>query len=179
MAIRLEGRTTKSTRFTKYTKEASIEVNASVRDTIDKLRQQEGVCRVRFSDNNEMFFACSENGYISIQGRSFLSVVGKVLEENGKTVINIYSIRNTKGYLVYRFISLVISLLLFGLLFFISFKQGSRIKFNTALTAIALIISFIVFIFSLGSRVKPRDPDTEKMVLEITRRVEAIKRWDD
>ena len=169
---------TKSTFFTKYTEEATIEVNASLQDTIDRLVQQEGVCRERFCNKGQLFFTCSEKGDISLNAGGSLYVIGKVLCENGKTVVKIYSVRS-KAYLINHFVSIGLELLLLAAYLAVKLRYGEPVDIKEIILLLLIIISVPFFCFSLKKRNESKEADTEKMVLEITRRVEAIERWDD
>lgn len=92
--------------------EITIEVDESYQETISKLRQQNGKCSVTDSNQQNLMFYCSKKGKMGIVNADYFGrrhvyidrfclnelrartyyVMGKVLNENNKTVVKIYSV---------------------------------------------------------------------------------------
>ncbi len=177
----------KSGLFTKVKFEKKLYSDESVKDTISKLMQQNGFCRETDTNQELIEFFCTEKGYMwvdepaSSRGRGtarIFSVRAQVEEENGKTVVNIYSVYN-KSEKPFRYFSIAIYVLII-LGYIVSgfiFKLPMTVK--TFLTM--LLAGFFVFwiAFSTSKEKGAKIKDLDIMVNEIVKRVEAIKRWDD
>lgn len=177
----------KSTYFTKIIDETTIEVDDSRQGTIDKLRQQNGVCYSTDGNQTELRFNCSKRGKISIDnnlsGRSidgcrFYYVVGEVLSEKNKTVVKIYSIYR-KDEWIFRILAILIYLVTIMLYFLIKLKSGSTISAADIFGVLLLGVIMTIFVFSSTKELEHRDTDLALMRDEVVKRVEAIKRWDD
>lgn len=177
----------KSGLFTKVEFEKKLYSEESVKDTIWKLSQQNGFCRETDSNSEALEFFCTEKGYIWVdepapsRGRwqsRIYSVRGQVEEENGKTVVNIYSVYN-KSEKPFRYIAIAIYLLI--ILIYIALAVIFKIPLTVKDFLTMLLAGFFVFwlAFSTSKEKGSKTKDIDIMVNEIVKRVEAIKRWND
>ncbi len=104
--------------------------------------------------------------------------MGKVLTENNKTVVKIYSVYS-KFALSNRIFSIVFEAIFIVFCFIMLFLSGNSINIKDILIVIAIGLIFAVFDFAVFKEVKNKETDLEIMRNEIIKRVEAIKRWDD
>lgn len=175
----------KSTFFKEYFDEVVLEVNDTYQGTINKLRAQQGICSEEAGDGDKLIFQCTKKGkfwidanldgrYESMSDYRPYYVEGRVLEKDGKTIVEICSVFD-KSNLFYQYFKLatwVISLvagIILGIAGEMFFSTSTIILF--ALSA-ALLISYLFG----GSEY--RSSDLNLMREQAIRRVEAIERWD-
>lgn len=174
----------KSNLFRKVLDCTEVEVNCSYQTTVDRLCELCGEGRnTNYNDINYMFY-CNKKGSFWIttdrRGRdSTYGVEGKVVEENGKTKLKIYSVYNkycrfydvfVYGIGVISVFGIVIGLLMSGEVFKID------VEFYKFLLLIPLLIAFIV---NSVQEEKSSPHSIEKMKQEVLNRIEAVERWDE
>ena len=103
--------------FGKILEETTIESPLSVNDTLEKLREQQGEFFCQSMPKTPFLLRCDKNGIIKM-GKSYHShlkahlyrfyyVRAEVLEQDGKTIVKIYSVKNTLNFILgYAFIIL-------------------------------------------------------------------------
>ncbi|HIZ17407.1 MAG TPA: hypothetical protein H9675_07590 [Firmicutes bacterium] len=178
--------------------ELTMEVDESYQETINKLRQQNGKCAVTDSNQRNLMFYCTKKGKMGIIETDYFGhrrfyidhlwlselrsrtyyVTGKVLTENGKTVVKIYSFYS-RAFLSNRIFGILLNVVFIVFLFAILFLSGNPITVKDILIIIALGLIFSVFDFAIFKELKNKETDLEIMKNEIIKRVNAIKRWDD
>lgn len=169
----------KSTFYRKILDETVLEAGDTPERTIEKLRQQQGVCRTADFDGDPIEFFCSKKGKISVSNiarkrpeydRSTY-VLGEVTVENDKTVVKIYTVYDRLNYFV-RLLCLGLSVVA-GVLALL-FAEG-------AVSVIGLLIA-IVFSISLCvssfNEKQTMHTDFEIMKAEIANRVQAVADWE-
>ena len=179
----------KSTIFTKILEETIVEVKTNKPDAINKLILQNGKCRNTITEQENLWFYCHKNGKFLVSDWNPYSssrhnnntlcyyVKGRVVIENGKTLVKIYSIysRSEKAF---RYITIGMCLLVVAS-FFISFlfleEPKSKIDILSKLILAALIPAAA---FRLKKQAKNHQKDLEVMKDEAVRRAEAINFWD-
>ncbi|MBQ2704901.1 MAG: hypothetical protein IJF58_05080 [Clostridia bacterium] len=165
--------------------EEYIEVNKSVSETIQCLREQNGLCRNSTNDMT-VYFECSEHGKIRVDSmferhidfRGILQIYyvrGEVASINNKTYVIITSFYK-KSDLWLRSLLLVFAALLFP---WWAFIKG-------AFFIPAMLISFAIFLTlsfcSVNTTIKRKQQGlniVKTMEDEIKRRVQNIARWDE
>ena len=174
----------KSNLFQKVLDCTEVEVNCSYQTTVDRLRE---LCVVgRNTDHNDSpyIFSCNKKGSFLVtvdrRGRdSAYGVEGRVVEENGKTKVKIYSVYNRLrrfydilvcGVGIISVLWIAIGLLMGEGVFKI---DGEFYKF---LLLIPLLIAFIV---NCIKEEKSGSQSIEKMKQEVLNRIEAVERWDE
>lgn len=176
----------KSTFFKEYFDEVILEVNDSYQGTINKLQAQQGICSEEAGDGDKLVFRCSKKGKFRIDAdldsrNSTISdyrpyyVEGRVLEKDGKTIVEICSVFD-KSNLFYQYFQLVS--LLISLVAGIILGLASESFFSTS-TIILLAFSGAMLISFLLSGSEQRTSDLNLMREQAIRRVEAIERWDE
>ena len=176
----------KSTIFREVLNEEFIEVDRSVPETIQYLREQSGTCHFSTSNDIRIYFECSKKGKLFVssnvdahRGVSELGhiycVYGNVICKNNKTYIKITSV-NKKFDVWLRRLLLILVIPIFIV----------KICLEGHLYIPALLCSFIVLIIGMIDLInttsiqKNRGLEiVELMENEIKRRVRNIERWDD
>jgi len=159
----------------------------SVKETILKLSQQNGACRETDTNREPIEFFCTKKGYIWVDEPSssrsrgtdrIYSVRAQVEEENGKTVVNIYSVYDKTEKPLRYFAIAIYVLIILGYIASV-FVFGLPLTFKTVLTMV--LAGFFIFwlAFSTSKEKGSKTKDIDIMVNEIVKRVEAIKRWDE
>lgn len=105
--------------FGKIIEEITIESSVGFDETIAKLREQQGEFFCESMPQTPFLLTCNNNGIIKM-GKSYHShlkaylyrfyyVRAEVLEQDGKTIVKIYSVKNTLNFILgYAFIILTI-----------------------------------------------------------------------
>ena len=176
----------KNSIFRHILNEEYIEVNKSVSETIQCLREQNGLCRSSTNNDITVYFECSERGKIHVDSsfgrdidfRGILQlyyVRGEVVSINDKTYVKITSIYK-KSDIWLRSLLLVFAALLFPLLVYI----------KGAFIIPAILISFAIFLilsfYTVNTTIKRKQQGlniVKTMEDELKRRVQNIARWDE
>jgi hypothetical protein len=170
--------------FGKILEEITIESSVGVEETIAKLREQQGPCSDEDSMGIRKWFSCSKKGVMRFTtssgdyGYGVYSVEGRVIEQNGKTLVKIYCLKSR-----YQKLDRTISVI--SVVLFIVFAIVRAILDQTILQDETLLLLFL-WIFSVSITIhntrrmeNNKEKDLEIFKNEIIERVEAIKRWDD
>ncbi len=173
----------KSTKAKEILEETSLTLKESRADVISKLMQMQGCCRNEDSQKETLFFSCYKDGtfYVNTNYRrrenKTYYIQGEVVEENGKTIIKIYSVHE-KTNVVFRFITLAFILLcIIGIIllyFYADILLAKELFASIATFAVVLII----FLYKGKNEVKNKNVDFDIMKQEVINRVEAVKNWD-
>ena len=123
--------------FGKIVEEITVESSVGFEETIAKLREQQGPCSDENSFGVRMWFSCTKKGVIRFTnscgeyGYSIYFVEGRVVEQNGKTFVKIYSMKNNVEK-IYRLITIIlgIALIIFVTVQAIKEKSLLRNAFN-------------------------------------------------
>lgn len=174
----------KSTFFKKVLYEKTFEINDSVEGAIQKLRQLDEMGEL--VENIRLVFYCNKRGKITVTNYNKIGasgfadtnnvdIKGKIVCENGKTVL--------KAYAIYYKWLMPLVLLVSGLCFAFLIAVFSMIIPNIKLSDFILfpIVAFLVFsvpIISISAKQNKRVIFLEKMEEEITRRIKIINLWD-
>lgn len=184
----------KSSLFRKILKEDVIEVNKSVRDTIQCLEEQSGICREEISDDIRLEFNCSKKGKLSVfyayndirrnyglaraidKSLCQYTVAGQVMEENNKTVVKITSVYRKTGLLKN------IVIIIFALIFSVFYILSSFVCFNLYAFLIPIgLASTMIMIYIINTRklhMKKKE-NIELMECVVKKRVVNVNHWDD
>lgn len=164
--------------------ETTIESSVGVAETIEKLREQQGPCSDEDSFGIRKYFSCTKKGVIRFTdssgnyGSDLYFVEGRVLEQDGKTVVKIYSLKSRTEKFDFWYKTIV------SALFTIAIVVNAIItkQLFTEATAFLLATWFLLIATAVSGmlrREKNKEFDIEVMKNEIIERVEAIKRWDE
>ncbi len=176
----------KRSKYKQILDETSITLKESRNVVIDRLIQQNGSCRSNDTYGGYLCFRCDKNGRFRVDdsGNSRYSdryrthyVEGEVLEENGKTVVKIYSV-HSKMLKIVRYVTTIIAAIYCICAFILMSYLDSGI--STKLVVAVLPVAFVYFIvFSrMNKESKNKSVDFEIMKQEVINRVEAVKLWD-
>ena len=185
----------KSNIFKDVLEETVLEVNESKEETIEKLRLQMGFCSSQDSDDDHLYFWCTKKGklgfftqpnrnsrpnayfyYYNMDSRIY-SVRGKVLSENGKTVVKLYSVYSRLNSVI-RAIDIITTLLALIVFFVIKGATGQEIPMGDLLKLGGALFLAGVGTFVLTSEKRNKKSDLDIMKQEVINRVEAINHWD-
>lgn len=155
--------------------------------TVEKLQAQSGVCYVTDSGKTSLEFSCTDKGDIFITNnvsrksdyyhREYY-VRGEVTEENGRTAVKIYSVRE-KANVAYRYFSIILDAVFLAVYFIIKAVIKAPLSYvDMAVVAVAVLFS-VALGRSTANESSNGPADLEIMKNEVIKRVEAIKRWDE
>ena len=170
--------------YGKVLDESVIEVNDTVKGTIEKFRQMRGNSYEEDCNEATLEFSCSKKGIIEVSnpasrhdfGRSAF-VVGEVTEHNGKTVVKMYSIYS-RFTAVSKAIKSILLVSFLAIYFLVSFLQFGEIT-PKALYVVLLGVPFFFFCFNQDrNEVIYKTEDLEKMKQMVIKRVKAVNNWD-
>ncbi len=159
--------------------QGEFEIHTTKKDAINKFMQLTGVCREEISDDKPIEFRCTKTGKIAISNPPTTLVTreistklfGKVIERDGKTFTTFQIMYNGANNVI-KIIYLTLMLISTVLAFFID-KTTMRV---------ALIFSFLLFDSLLFSATKEKNNltfDSEMLIKELEKRVNAINSWDE
>ena len=170
--------------FGKILEEVTVESSVGFEETIAKLREQQGPCSDENSFGVRMWFSCTKKGVIRFTnsrgeyGYSIYFIEGRVVEQNGKTFVKIYSMKNN----VEKFHRLITIILGIALIIFVTvqaIKEKSLFTIETGGLLALWIFSIASGIHTTRLAKKNKEFNFEVYKNEIIERVEAIKRWDE
>lgn len=170
--------------FGKILEEVTVESSVSLDETIAKLREQQGPCSDENSFGVRKWFSCTKKGVIRFTnssgeyGYSLYFVEGRVVKQNEKTLVKIYSMKS-RVEKVDRWISIIlgIAFIIFGTIQAI--KEQSLFTIETGGLLLLWIFSIATTVHNTRHSEKNKEFDLEVMKNEVIERVEAIKRWDE
>ena len=152
-------------------------------DAIDKFMQLQGVCREELSNDYLIQFYCSKKGKISItnppkrdfENESSTSLFAEIIEQDGKTYISYYT-AFSKSHNILKKIFIVIYLLM--AIFAIAVAIIGKVKTYYLPILIFGVASFSIKLFAGTKEKKNSLKDSETLINELEKRVEAVNRWD-
>lgn len=153
-------------------------------DAIDKFMQMQGLCREEINDYLRIEFYCTKKGKITvtnppskhIEHTYSTALYGEVIEQDGKTYVlynTVYSHYNN----ILKIISLVMLTVMCVFAIAFAFADSER-----KAPYIIFVLCCVLFIFQLINtlREKKNTPrDSEIMINELEKRVEAVNKWDE
>ena len=163
--------------------EGKYELNTTKQDAIDKFMQLQGICREENQRGNAIEFRCYKKGKIIIkspprkrvENDNATNLFAQVIEQNGKTYV---SYRTSFSALINasKCIFLAVYILAAVLAIVLTVFGENRIYYLPI-----LFLGLIFFGFKLFSAFKEKadsPKDSETLVKELEKRVEAINEWD-
>lgn len=159
--------------------QGEFELYTTKKDAINKFMQLTGVCREEISDNKPIEFYCTKTGKIAISNPPTMRVTreistklfGKLIERDEKTFVT-FQIMYSNANNIIKIICLALMLISTLLAFFID-KTAMRV---------ALIPCFLLFGSMLFSATKEKSNspiDSELLIKELEKRVNAINSWNE
>lgn len=162
--------------------QGKCEVFTTKADAIDKFMQMQGVCREELSNEELIEFYCSKKGKITITNpptrhvENYNSTIlfAEILEEGGKTYIT-YHTAFSKSNNVSKLISFIISITTAILAIILAVYTDELAYLMLCLLALA----FYAFRLFTGLKEEKNSPkDSEILIQELNKRVEAVNLWD-
>ena len=163
--------------------QGKYELSTTKADAIDKFMQMQGVCREQISGENQIEFYCSKKGKIIISDppkrnntiTNSTNLFAEIIEQDGKTYVTYYTkFDKPNNILNIIFITLYSIIVMFYIAFAIS-------KGNISVYLVFLILVLVFWIFKLRDATweKSNSPkDSEILIKELEKRVEAVNLWD-
>lgn len=159
------------------------EIFTTKADAIDKLMQMQGICREEISGENLIEFYCQKNGKIVItnpptrrvENDNSTNLFAEIIEQNGKTYVSYYT-TYSKSSNIFKLIFLAIYL--FMAVFAIALTIiGKEKTFYLPILALALVF-FGIKLFAGTKEEKNSPKDSEILIKELKKRVEAVNLWE-
>ena len=152
-------------------------------DAIDKFMQMQGACREQLSGENPIEFYCSNKGKITITNPPTRSVVNdtstnlfaKIVEQDDKVYVTYYTaFSQSTNVLKTIYISIYLLMGVFAIIGTII----SKVK-TYYLTILAFgLISFGIKSFAIAKEETNSSKDSEILINELEKRVEAVNLWN-
>ena len=167
--------------------QGQYEVFTTKEDAIDKFKQMQGICREKINSENLVGFYCSKKGKIKIRNPHPLTrraewarvdynstnLYGKIVEQDDKTYIIFYtkfSKINHASKLVFFTSDVLIVILA------IIIDKTHKIPFVIFFVA---YLAFLIFqLFITGNEKPNASKDSEILIKELEKRVDAVNQWD-
>ncbi|MBO5211470.1 MAG: hypothetical protein J6B80_06025 [Clostridia bacterium] len=152
-------------------------------DAIDKLMQMQGVCREEISGENAIQFYCLKNGKITIinpptrrvENDNSTILFGRVIEKDGKTYVTYYT-AFSKSNNVTKLIFLLMDFLMAAISIVYVVLSKTQMYY---LPILILALPLFSFKFFVGTKEeKNSKTDSEILIKELEKRVEAVNYWD-
>jgi len=163
--------------------QGKFEICTKKADAIDKFMQMQGVCREEISTENPIEFYCSKKGKIIItnpptrrvENDNSTNLFGEIIEQDDKVYVTYYT-AFSKSNNVLKTIFLAIYLLM--AVFAIAFTIITKVK-TYYLPILALGLMFFGIKLFVSTKEEKNSPkDSEILIKELEKRVEAVNLWD-
>ncbi len=168
----------------KKIRQGKYELNTTMADAIDKFRQMNGICNEEISGENSIEFYCSKIGKITIvkpqttrstATENSTNLFAEVNQQNGKTYVTYYTCFS-RFINVFKMVYLVISLLMAVVAIALSIIGVDKTYY---IPILVLCLGFFgVELFAATKDKKNSPNDSEIMIKELEKRVEAVNLWD-
>ena len=167
----------------KKIEQGMFEIFTSKADAINKFMQMQGVCREELSSENLIEFYCSKKGKISItnppkkhiEHTNSTNLFAEIIEKDGKTYVS-YFTAYSRFNNVLKFISLMMLIAMAIIAIILAVANVDK-----TVSPIILVFCLLFFVFQLLNNAKEEKnspEDSEIMVKEFQKRVEAVNLWD-
>ena len=155
-----------------------IEISTSSDDAVIKLMQMNGICQDTLTNGNSIEFLCTKKGKITISNpptykvskENSTKLFGNVIEEDNKAYISFYTSYSNANNIV-KIIYLAI----------MAFSATFSFFVDKATPRIILILCFLLFgyLLFISDKEKSNSPtDSNILISELKKRVDAINNWD-
>ena len=163
--------------------QGKFEICAAKADAIDKFMQMQGICREELSGDNSIEFYCSKKGKIAItnpprthiEHKNSTNLFAEIIEEDGKTYVAYYTVYSPFNN-VLKFISLIMSIVM-AIIAIVLAVATVGITASPIILGFCLLI-FVFLLFNSAKEQKNSPKDSEIMIKELQKRVEAVNLWD-
>ena len=163
--------------------QGKYQIFTTKQDAIDKLMQLQGTCREEISGENCIEFYCFENGKIIITNPptrrveidNSTNLYAEIIEQDSKAYVTYYTAFSQSNN-VLKMIFLAIYLLI--AIFAIAVTIIGKVKTYYLPILIFGVASFSIKLFAGTKEKKNSLKDSETLINELEKRVEAVNRWD-
>lgn len=162
--------------------QGKFEIHTTKADAIDKFMQMQGICREEISGENSIEFYCSKKGKISItnppkkyvENTNATNLLAEIIEQDGKIYATYYTtFSKSSNVLKLIFLAIDIIMIILAIIFAISVDKKVSI--------IVLVLGLVFFVFQLFTTIKEKNnspKDSEILIKELEKRVEAVNLWE-
>lgn len=159
--------------------QGQFEIRTTKADAIDKFMQMQGICREELSSENLIEFYCSKKGKIAItnppkrriEHTNSTNLFAEIIEEDGKTYVTYFTVYSHFNN-VLKFISLIM------LIIAIVLAVANVDKTVSPIVLVFCLLFFVFQLFNIAKEQKNSPKDSEIMIKELQKRVEAVNLWD-
>lgn len=163
--------------------QGKYELFATKEDAIDKFMQMQGVCREEISGENPIEFYCTKKGKIIItnpptrrvENQHSTNLFAKVVQQEGKTYVTYYTMFD-KSNNILNLIFIVIYLLFGVLAIVFAIADKNKIYYLPVLLICVLLFGYKLLVNTKEE--KNSSNDSEILIKELEKRVEAVNLWD-
>lgn len=163
--------------------QGKYELLTTKEDAIDKFMKLQGVCREEISSDNPIAFYCSKKGKVTItnpprkyiENTNSTNLFAEIIEQDGKTYITYYTVYSDFNNIL-KVILLIISIAVVILAIILNVTNQDK-----TVSPIILVLCLVVFVFQFFNTAKEKrtsPKDSEIMIQELQKRVEAVNLWD-
>ena len=164
--------------------EGRYEIFATKADAINKFKKLQGICREKINNENAIQFYCSKKGRITIsnppsryvENQNSTELFAEIVEQDGRTYV-VYHTAFSKANNVMKWISLAVYTLLMGGSIALSVANEEN-KMSFLLFPLLVLIFVVVRLLNSTKEERSSPKDSEIMIRELERRVEAVNLWD-
>lgn len=163
--------------------QGEYEIFTTKKDAIDKFMQMQGTCREEISGENPIRFYCSKKGKIIItnpptkrvESDNSTNLFAEILERDGKAYVAYYTaFSRSNNVLKYIFLAIYLFLAIIAIVLAIN----TRGKTYYLLILFFGLLLFGFKLFSATKEEKNSPKDSEILIKELEKRVEAVNLWD-
>ena len=163
--------------------QGKYEIFTTKADAIDRFMQMQGVCREEISGENPIQFYCSKKGKIvitnpptrHIEKDNSTNLFAEILELDGKTYVTYYTaFSKSSNVLKLIFLAIYILMAVFAIVLCI---VGEDKTYYLPILLLALVF-FGIKLFACTKAEKNSPKDSEILIKELEKRVEAVNLWD-
>lgn len=163
--------------------EGKFELFTTKTDAINKFIQVQGICIEEISGENPIKFYCSEKGKITItdpptkriESMNSTNLFAEIIQQDGKTYVTYYT-EYSNFFNVLKLIFLIINII--TAIFAIIFTVVSPDKTAYIIILVSCLVLFTFQLFSNAKEKNNSPKDSEILINELKKRVEAVNLWD-
>ena len=163
--------------------QGKYEIFATKAEAIRRFRQLQGVCMEKYSNETVIEFYCFKNGKMmitdppsrTIGNECSTHLSAKILEQDGKTYVSYYTAYSQSNHAL-KWIAFVIFLLMI-VYSFAHTVIGENKTYYLPILAVFLILCGR-YLFDTTAEKTDSTKDSELLIKELEKRVEAVNLWD-
>lgn len=167
----------------KKLRQGQYELFTTKADAIDKFMQLQGPCREVIGGEDAIWFYCRKNGRIVIsdppqsraENDNSTELFAEITEQDGKTYVTYYT-AFSKANNVVKFIWFAVYMLLAAVSVVLAVTGAYPVKYLPVVALPLLFFGAKLFLVAKEEKNAPNDSDI--LINELGRRVEAVNLWD-